>query len=197
VDARRKRHPGGGPEILRTADDGAAGATYGRPMAISVGGTVPPIQVPAYVRGRRNARLTGPGDQRGRWIVLTFYPRDFTSACAPQLADLAELAPVFEREQATVMAVSTGSWLSHRRWFAHHPALATVQYPVLADTAYELAEAFGTLEEDGTCRPATFLIDPKGVVCHATYGRADDSPMETLRVLQDLRTPGWRALIAA
>jgi peroxiredoxin (alkyl hydroperoxide reductase subunit C) len=197
MQAQPERHPRGGHEILRAADDGARAAAYGRPMPISVGDSVPPIQVPAYVRGRRNARLTGPGDERGRWVVLTFYPRDFTSACAPELADLAELAPIFEREQATVMAASTGSWLSHRRWFAHHPALTSIHYPVLADTGFALAAAFGTLEEDGTCRPATFLIDPQGIVRQATYGRADDSPMETLRVLQDLRTPGWRALIAA
>jgi alkyl hydroperoxide reductase subunit AhpC len=168
-------------------------------MPIPIGGSVPPIQVPAYVRGRRNARLTGPIDERGQWVVLAFYPRDFTSACAPELAELAELAPHFHREQATVMAVSTGSWLSHRRWFAHHPQLASVRYPVLADTARELAESFDTLQDDGTCRSAMFLIDPQGIVCHATGadGETDDSPLEMLRVLQDLRTPGWRALIAA
>jgi peroxiredoxin (alkyl hydroperoxide reductase subunit C) len=199
VRARSKRHPYGGSRIVHEADDGAGAGAYGRPMPISVGGSVPPIQVPAYVRGRRNARVAGPGHERGRWVVLSFYPRDFSSACLPGLAELAELAELFDREQATVMAVSTGSWLSHRRWFDHHPALASVRYPVLADTAYELAGTFGTLEEDGCCRPATFLIDPQGIVCHVIDGRdeAEDAPLETLRVLQDLRTPGWRALIAA
>jgi alkyl hydroperoxide reductase subunit AhpC len=195
----RASHPHGGSRIVRKADDATSAATYGRPMPISVGGSVPPIQVPAYVRGRRNARVAGPGDERGRWVVLCFYARDFSSACLPELAELAELAPLFEREQATVMAASTGSYLSHRRWFDHHPALTSVRYPVLADTAYELAGAFGTLEEDGTCRPATFLIDPQGIVCHVidAHDDAEEAPLETLRVLQDLRTPGWRALIAA
>jgi alkyl hydroperoxide reductase subunit AhpC len=159
-------------------------------MAITVGGSVPRIQVPAYVRGRRNARLIGPGDEPGRWVVLAFYPRDFVSECAAELAALAELERAYADENAVVMAVSTASWLSHRRWFEHHPEFSAVHYPILADTACELARAFGTLEDDGTCRRVTFLIDPEGVVRHATVarGRTRRSAFETLAVLRALRS---------
>jgi alkyl hydroperoxide reductase subunit AhpC len=159
-------------------------------MRFTVGGSVPPIQLPAYVKGRRQARLVGPGNERGRWVVLAFYPRDFDSDCASELAALAELAPAYAEENAAIMAVSGANWLSHRRWFAHHPQLSAVDYPVLADTGRELARAFDALEADGTYRRATFLIDPEGVVRHATAGggRTQRSAVETLAVLRAMRS---------
>jgi peroxiredoxin (alkyl hydroperoxide reductase subunit C) len=107
-----------------------------------------------------------------------------------ELTALAQLAPAYADNDATIMAVSTASWLSHRRWFEHHPELSAVSYPVLADTACELADAFGTLEDDGTCRRATFLIDPDGVVRHATVadGLTRRSAYETLAMLRALRS---------
>jgi peroxiredoxin 2/4 len=177
-------------------------------MSITVGDTVAPIQAPTYVRGRRNAPLMGPVDHRGHWVVLVFYPRDFTFVCPTELAELADLAPAFADEEAAVMAVSTDSWFTHRRWFEDDPTLADVRYPVLADTAHELSRAFGVLEPDGTCRRGTFVIDPEGVVRHATVsdGSVGRSAAETLRVLRALRTgelcpaswqPGQPHLLAA
>jgi peroxiredoxin (alkyl hydroperoxide reductase subunit C) len=164
-------------------------------MPIRIGATAPRTQVPAYVSGRRNARLAGPFDERGRWVVLAFYPRDFSSECADYLADLAEFEPAFAVEDTVVMAASTGSWLSHRRWFQHHPQLAAVTYPVLADAAGELSRAFGTLRLNGECRRTTFIIDPEGIVRHA--GGDGDEAFDTLCALHDVRTPNWPALLAA
>jgi alkyl hydroperoxide reductase subunit AhpC len=177
-------------------------------MPITIGDAVPSIQAPTYLRGRANAPLMGPADHRGRWVVLVFYPRDFTFVCPTELAELADLAPAFMDEDAVVMAVSTDSWFTHRRWFEDEPRLAGVGYPVVADTAHELARAFGVLEEDGTCRRGTFVIDPEGVVRHSTIsdGSVGRSAAETLRVLCALRTgelcpaswqPGQPTLIAA
>jgi peroxiredoxin (alkyl hydroperoxide reductase subunit C) len=177
-------------------------------MPITIGDAVPAIQAPTYLRGRTNAPLMGPADCRGAWTVLVFYPRDFTFVCPTELAELAEYTPAFTDEEATVMAVSTDSWFSHRRWFEDEPRLAEVRYPVVADTAHELARAFGVLEEDGTCRRGTFIIDPEGIVRHTTIsdGSVGRSAAETLRVLQALRTgelcpaswrPGQATLLAA
>jgi peroxiredoxin (alkyl hydroperoxide reductase subunit C) len=177
-------------------------------MPITIGDAVPAIQAPTYFRGRTNAPLMGPADCRGVWTVLVFYPRDFTFVCPTELAELAEYTPAFTDEEAAVMAVSTDSWFSHRRWFEDEPRLAEVRYPVVADTAHELARAFGVLEEDGTCRRGTFIIDPEGIVRHTTIsdGSVGRSAAETLRVLQALRTgelcpaswqPGQATLLAA
>jgi alkyl hydroperoxide reductase subunit AhpC len=132
----------------------------------------------------------GPVDHRGRWVALVFYPRAFTFVCPTELAELADFAPAFMDEETAIMAVSTDSWFAHRRWFEDDPLLGEVSYPVLADTAHELARAFGVLEPDGTCRRGTFVIDPEGIVRHATIsdGSVGRSAAETLRVVRALCT---------
>jgi peroxiredoxin (alkyl hydroperoxide reductase subunit C) len=168
-------------------------------MPITVGDTVPSIQAPANFRGRRNARLMGPVDHRGRWVALVFYPGAFTLAGATELAELAGLAPAFMDEGTAIMAASTDSWLAHRRWVESEALLSEVSYPVLADASAELARAFGVLAPDGRCRAATFLIDPEGVVRHAAIGGSGGrSAAETLRAVRALRAgavfpPSWYA----
>ena len=177
-------------------------------MPITVGDTVPPTQVPAWFRGRRNAPLMGPVDHRGRWVVLVFHPRDFSYAGPTELAELADLQAAFMDEETAIVAASTDSWLSHQRWFEDDPMAAQVLFPVLADTAHELADAFGVVDAEGTCRRGTFVIDPHGVVRHATIsdGAVGGSAAETLRVVRALRTgemgpairqPGRPYLLAA
>ncbi len=78
----------------------------------------------------------------------------------------------------------------HRAWFMTNPWLEEVAYPVIADTSQELALRYGVLLEDGAALRATFLVDPQGVVRHATVTDASvgRSAAETLRVLQALQT---------
>ena len=156
---------------------------------ITVGNTVPELVLSGYRRGEPDfvpCSLSG----HDRWIVLFFYPRDFTFVCPTELAAFAELSDDFEAEESDLVAVSTDSAWSHKAWFETHPLLGDVDYPVLADTTQELAEAFGVLTADGSALRGTFVIDPSGVVRHAsiTDQNVGRSPEETLRVLQALRT---------
>ena len=156
---------------------------------ITVGNTVPELVLSAYRRAEPDfipCTLAG----HDRWIVLFFYPRDFTFVCPTELAAFAELAEAFEAEDADLVAASTDSAWSHKAWFESHALLGGVEYPVLADTTQELAEAFGVLTADGSALRGTFVIDPNGVVRHAsvTDQNVGRSPEETLRVLQALRT---------
>jgi peroxiredoxin (alkyl hydroperoxide reductase subunit C) len=165
---------------------------------ITVGSTVPPLVLEGYRRDEPEAipcTLAG----HDRWLVLFFYPRDFTFICPTELAAFAELEADFAAEDADVVAASTDSYWSHKAWLETHPMLARVDYPILADTAHELARAFGVLTADGSALRGTFIIDPAGVVRHAsiTDQSVGRSPEETLRVLQALRTGelcpvGWR-----
>jgi peroxiredoxin (alkyl hydroperoxide reductase subunit C) len=156
---------------------------------ITVGSTVPDSVLLAY---RRDETDFAPCTlaHHDRWIVLFFYPRDFTFVCPTELAAFAELAEDFAAEDADLVAVSTDSAWSHKAWFETHPLLAGVDYPVLADTTQELAAAFGVLTADGSALRGTFVIDPAGVVRHAsiTDQNVGRSHEETLRVLQALRT---------
>jgi peroxiredoxin (alkyl hydroperoxide reductase subunit C) len=156
---------------------------------ITVGSTVPDLVLLGYRRGEADF-VPCTLANHDRWIVLFFYPRDFTFVCPTELAAFAELAADFAAEDADLVAVSTDSTWSHKAWFETHALLGDVNYPILADTTQELADAFGVLTADGSALRGTFVIDPAGVVRHAsiTDQNVGRSPEETLRVLQALRT---------
>jgi peroxiredoxin (alkyl hydroperoxide reductase subunit C) len=177
-------------------------------MSISIGQRVPSTELDAYVPGEPEAQRVSLADYRGEWVVLLFYPRDFTFVCPTELHAFAELAPAFAAEDAAIVAVSTDSFWTHRAWFQSHSQLEQVNYPVLADTAHTLSRAFGVLLEDGSALRGTFVVDPEGVVRHlaVTDQSVGRNSEETLRVLQALRTgelcpvnwrPGELTLVAA
>jgi peroxiredoxin 2/4 len=177
-------------------------------MNVKIGSPAPTFQCDAYVRGAGDPVEFDLEAKRGGWVVLFFYPHDFTFICPTELHAFSELEPSFEAEEATIVAVSTDSFWSHKTWFESHSLLARVSFPVLADTAHTVAEAYGVLMDDGSALRGTFIIDPEGVVRHAsiTDQSVGRSPDETLRVLQALRTgamcpvawkPGEPTLIAA
>jgi peroxiredoxin (alkyl hydroperoxide reductase subunit C) len=167
-------------------------------MDIRVGEQAPHLTVQAWFRDEFDAvpvSLPVPG----RWTVLFFYPRDFTFVCPTEIAAFAEHTEEFERHGADVVAASTDSFWCHRAWYSSDDRLASVDYPVVADTSHELSRAFGVLLEDGSALRGTFIIDDAGTVRYASVtdlsvGR---SVAETLRVLQALQTgelcpAGWR-----
>src|SRR5262249_57698443 len=119
-----------------------------------------------YVGGERAPGELELASPRGRWVVLFFYPRDFTFICPTELASFAERHDDFLRERAVVLAASTDSYHSHKAWFESDPRLAGVDYPVIADTAHALSRSFDVLLEDGATHRGTFIIDPSGVLLH-------------------------------
>ena len=159
-------------------------------MKVQIAAPAPSFEAEAYVPGEPDPQRISLDEYRGSWVVLFFYPRDFTFVCPTELHAFGELCEAFGEEDATLLAASTDSYWSHKAWFESHPLLAEVGYPVLADTAHDVAEAYGVLLEDGSALRATFVIDPDGIVRHAsiTDQSVGRSPDETLRVLQALRT---------
>ena len=168
-------------------------------MNVKVGSHAPKVELEAYRRGEHEPvpfHLDGP---RERWLVLFFYPRDFTFICPTELAAFAELEDAFRAEEAEIVAASTDSYWSHKAWFESNAMVAGVDYPVVADTTHQLSFDYGVLAEDGSALRGTFIIDPAGIVRHASVSdmSVGRSPDETLRVLQALRTGelcpvGWR-----
>ncbi len=133
-------------------------------------------------------RELGSDDFRGRWLVLAFYPRDFTRVCPTEIRELSKRAREFAELGAAVVAVSVDDVETHRRWIAE--VLGPIAVPLAADPARENARAWGALlEREGVAARATFVVDPAGVVRHASWydpgvGR---SISELLRVLEALR----------
>jgi alkyl hydroperoxide reductase subunit AhpC len=159
-------------------------------MTLRVGYPAPGFEAEAYVAGEQDPSSVALEGYSGSWLVLFFYPRDFTFVCPTELQAFAELEHAFADEEAALVAASTDSYWSHRAWFESHPMLTRVRYPVIADTAQRLAAAYNVLADDGSAVRGTFVIDPDGLLRHATVSDQSigRSPDETLRVLQALRT---------
>jgi peroxiredoxin 2/4 len=135
-----------------------------------------------------SVRELSPADFAGRWLVLAFYSRDFTDICPTEVKELSKRAPELSALGASVMALSVDDVDTHRRWIAEK--LGPVAVPLAADPTREISRAYGALlEREGFAARATFIIDPAGVVRHASYGdpAVARSVSEILRVLEALR----------
>ncbi|HEU4383270.1 MAG TPA: peroxiredoxin [Anaeromyxobacteraceae bacterium] len=150
------------------------------------------------VSGAGEVRELALSDLRGRWVVLFFYPGDFTPVCPTEIREFSQRLPEFQALAAEVMGCSVDSVESHRAWIAG--GLGPVAIPLLADPDRSIARAYGALlEPPGVAARATFAVDPAGMVQYAAFHNLSvgRSVSETLRVLEALRsgerTPAeWR-----
>jgi peroxiredoxin Q/BCP len=127
-----------------------------------VGDPAPPLSLPDD-----SGTLRDLASQRGRWVVLFFYPKDFTSGCTTEVCEFRDLSPDFEAAGATVWSVSVLDGASKAKFKAEHH----LTFPLLADEDHAVAERYGVWVEKknygksymGIAR-TTFLIDPDGMV---------------------------------
>jgi alkyl hydroperoxide reductase subunit AhpC len=126
---------------------------------------------------------------RGKWVVLFFYPLDFTFVCPTEILEFSKRAREFEALGAQVLGCSVDSQYSHRAWIEN--GLGELRIPLVADITKRIARDYGALiEDEGIATRATFIIDPEGIVQYACYHNTATgrSVSETLRVLEALRT---------
>jgi len=102
---------------------------------------------------------------RGKWLVMIFYPADFTFVCPTELEEAARLYPDFKKAGAEVVSVSTDTAFAHKAWHDTSPAIKNITYPMLSDATGTICRQFGTyIEDEGLSLRGTFIIDPKGVL---------------------------------
>jgi peroxiredoxin 2/4 len=137
-------------------------------------------------------------DYKGKWVVLFFYPLDFTFVCPTEIQSFNKHYTEFKKLNAEVVGASTDSVYSHKAWV--ESGLGKVQFPLLGDTNHQVSRNFNVLLQDkGIALRGTFIIDPAGVLKSAMV---NDLPVgrsveETLRTLQALQTGkltgcGWK-----
>jgi peroxiredoxin (alkyl hydroperoxide reductase subunit C) len=138
---------------------------------VKVGETIPDFEFEAYHQDE--VKTMSLSKLRGKWVVLVFYPADFTFICPTELEELAALYPKFEKANAEVISVSTDTVFTHKAWHDASPGIGAITYPMAADPSGKLAYAFGVLVEGGeaTLTPdeglalrGTFIVDPNGVL---------------------------------
>ncbi|MEK6950344.1 MAG: alkyl hydroperoxide reductase subunit C [Nanoarchaeota archaeon] len=102
---------------------------------------------------------------RGKWVVLVFYPADFTFICPTELGDLADKYDEFQKLNAEVLSVSTDTAFVHKAWHDNSPTIKKIRFPMLADPTGTICKAYGTyIPEEGLCWRGTFIIDPDGLI---------------------------------
>ncbi|MBI4993651.1 redoxin domain-containing protein [Candidatus Wolfebacteria bacterium] len=105
------------------------------------------------------------GDYRGKWVVLVFYPADFTFICPTELQELADNYKEFQKLGAEIISVSTDTIFVHKAWHDNSAAIKKVKYPMAADPSAKLCKYFGTyIEDEGLSLRASFIIDPNGTI---------------------------------
>ncbi|MCY3537623.1 MAG: peroxiredoxin [Synechococcus sp. SB0662_bin_45] len=127
---------------------------------------------------------------RGKYVVLFFYPLDFTFVCPTEITAFSDRYEEFSSKDTEVLGVSVDSEYSHLAWLQtdrEAGGLGDIAYPLVSDLNKTIANAYNVLDEEaGVAVRGLFIIDPDGVIMHATVnnlpvGRNVD---ETLRVLQ-------------
>jgi lipoyl-dependent peroxiredoxin subunit C len=127
----------------------------------------------------------------GKWLLVFFYPKDFTFVCPTEIKGFGDLNTQFADRDCQVLAASTDSEFVHLAWRKDHKDLRALPFPMLADTNRRLSTDLGILDaEEGVAKRATFLVDPSGVIrfAYITDGSVGRNPQEVLRVLDALQT---------
>ena len=129
-------------------------------------------------------------DYKGKWVVLFFYPLDFTFVCPTEILAFSDAKAEFDKVGAQVIGVSVDSHFTHLAWTQmdrKEGGLSGLTYPLVADLNKSIARDYGVLiEEAGIALRGLFIINPEGKVAAATVhdlpvGRSTD---ETLRVIK-------------
>lgn len=104
-------------------------------------------------------------DFKGKWVVLFFYPADFTFVCPTELGDLADNYRTFQNEGAEILSVSTDTHFVHKAWADASATIAKIKFPMLADPTGQMTRDYGVyIDEAGMALRGTFIVDPDGIV---------------------------------
>ncbi|HEY0010818.1 MAG TPA: peroxiredoxin [Candidatus Paceibacterota bacterium] len=166
--------------------------------SIRVGEVIPDYEFEAHQDAE--TKVIKFSDYRGSWLVLMFYPADFSSVCSTELEDIASLYDDFKKYGAEVISMSTDTVFAHKAWRDSREAFKAVTFPMGADPSGKIASAFGILVEgddlpylasEGLALRGTFVIDPKGILrtmeVHDTgIGRSAKETLRKMRAAQFL-----------
>lgn len=128
-----------------------------------IGEAAPGFEAEAFINNDiKNVKLAG---YKGKWVVLVFYPADFTFVCPTELGELADKYPEFQKLNTEVLSVSTDTVFVHKAWWDNSKTINKIKFPMLADPTGRVCRAYGTyLQDEGLSLRGTFIIDPDGIL---------------------------------
>ncbi len=132
-------------------------------VSVKISDKVPDLSFEVYQADK--TKKVSLSDYHGKWLILFFYPADFTFVCPTELEEMAEKYDSFKREGAEVVSVSTDTVFVHKAWHDNSPAISKIKFPMAADPTGKLSKTFGTyIEEEGVSLRGSFIVDPSGVL---------------------------------
>ncbi len=138
-------------------------------------------------------------DYKGKWLILLFYPLDFTFVCPTEIVAFSDAADTFAAHNAEILGCSVDSADTHLAWMRTPRSQAGVgelNFPLLSDLSKQIAAAYDVLDNEGVkALRGVFIIDPEGVIQSATInnfdvGRSVDGVFRTLRGYQHAAETG-------
>ena len=131
-------------------------------------------------------------DYKGKYVILFFYPLDFTFVCPTEIIAFSEKMDEFKKRNTEVLGVSIDSHFSHLAWRntdRKQGGLGDIQYPLVADVNKKITYDYGVMHEAGIAFRGLFLIDANGIVQHQLInnlpiGRNIDEALRMVDALQ-------------
>lgn len=175
-------------------------------MSVLVNRSAPDFTAPAVLPDGRIVEDFRLSALRGRYVVLFFYPLDFTFVCPSEILAHHNRMPRFRELETEVVGVSIDSQYAHYAWRAtpiERGGIGAIDFPLVADVRREIVAAYGIGHSDGVALRASFLIDREGVVQHQVVnnlplGRDVDEMVRLVEALQfteahgEVCPAGWR-----
>jgi peroxiredoxin 2/4 len=165
--------------------------TYPNEGCIRVGQSAPDFTATAVVD--QEFKTIKLSDYRGKYVVLFFYPLDFTFVCPTEITAFSDRYEEFKQLGTEVLGVSVDSEFSHLAWIQtdrRSGGLGDLSYPLVSDIKKEISAAYNVLDpEAGIALRGLFIIDKEGVIQHSTinnlsFGRSVDETLRTLQAIQ-------------
>ncbi len=164
-------------------------------QVVSVGSQFPEFKKKAVVALEKGKEFQDISNDMhtasGKWMVMFWWPKDFTFVCPTEIAEFNRNAGEFEDRDTVLVGASTDSEFVHLAWRNDHKDLRDLKFPMLADTSKSLAAELGILEaEEKIAYRATYIVDPQGIVRWINVNdlNVGRNVAEVLRVLDALQT---------
>jgi peroxiredoxin (alkyl hydroperoxide reductase subunit C) len=104
-------------------------------------------------------------DYKGKFVILFFYPADYTFICPTELEDMADNYAKLQEMGVEVLSISTDTHFVHAAWHNDSPRIEKIKFPMVADPTHKISKAYDVLREgEGVADRATIVIDPDGII---------------------------------
>lgn len=133
------------------------------PNKLVINGKAPEFEAKAFQNDE--IKIVKLDKYKGKWVVLFFYPADFTFICPTELGELADYYEELKKMNVEVLSISTDTVFTHKAWWDHSATIKKIKFPMVADTNGQICRAYGTyIAEEGLSLRGTFIIDPDGIL---------------------------------